>query len=240
MDNPDVAAKHSFRQQGIYVRSIYRNKTLFGLERWVMLSLAVIRFVLPSMIINTLAGRFAFPRNKVVVDVYCLLKVLTLLLILRTGSGSTTWAFIIAFLLLVDLYVYLLSVIFLGRSGLYAQPASINRSILLALLNFLEITAAVSIVYLHIAALCYAGNSVTSWHQAFYFSIITGTTIGFGDIAPCTPQGRLVASLHALGAMIFFGVVFTMLVSHIRLEGPKQGPVNKGQDSASNPASPAT
>jgi hypothetical protein len=232
MGNPVVAAKHSYRQQLTYVRDIWLDKTLFGLERWVMLALAAIRLLLPSMVVNVVAGRFTYPSNKVVVDVYCLLKTLVLVLILKEGLAPMKWALVVAGVLLVDLYVYLLSVVFLGRVGLYAQPASINRSILLALVNFVELAAAASIVYLHLGALCYAGTVVTGWHQAFYFSVITATTIGFGDIKPCSPHGRLVSSLHALGALVFIGVVFTMLVSHIRLEGPKEGPTNEGQDGA--------
>lgn len=223
MTNPIVAPKDSYHQQMAFITAIWNNSKLFGLERWVMLVLATFRLVLPSMVVNLVAARFAYPHNKVVVDVYCILKPVLLFGILKLGLASGTWALILACILIADLYVYLLSVIFLGRVGLYGQPASINRSVLLALINFIELAAAFSIVYLNLNALYYDDSVVTNWHQAVYFSVITAMTIGYGDVTPGTPPGRLVTSVHAFGSLVFVGVVFTLLVSRISLEGPRQG-----------------
>lgn len=224
--NAPVALKHSYRQQLAYIKAVWSNSEVFGLERWLMLVFLATRLVLPSMIVQELAARFAYPRNKVVVDIYVVLKPVALLLILKAGLAPKAWALGVACVLVADLYIYLLSIIFLGRVGLYAQPASINRSLLLALVNFGELAAAFSVVYLHLDALCVGGAALKAWHEAFYFSVITATTIGYGDITPCSPAGRLVASVHAVASLVFLGMVFTLFVSRIKLEGPKQGPTS--------------
>lgn len=42
--------------------------------------------------------------------------------------------------------------------------------------------------------------------DAIYFAFVTGLTIGYGDISPATPLGRLISILIGLIGMIFTGV----------------------------------
>ena len=39
--------------------------------------------------------------------------------------------------------------------------------------------------------------------DALYFTLVTGLTIGYGDIAPVTPMGRVVAILTGLMGMLY-------------------------------------
>lgn len=43
--------------------------------------------------------------------------------------------------------------------------------------------------------------------EALYFAYITGLTIGYGDISPVTPLGRITSILIGLVGMVFTGVV---------------------------------
>ena len=43
--------------------------------------------------------------------------------------------------------------------------------------------------------------------EALYFSLITALTIGYGDIAPATTTGRVVAVLLGLVGVVFTGLV---------------------------------
>ena len=43
--------------------------------------------------------------------------------------------------------------------------------------------------------------------DALYFTLITGLTVGYGDIAPKIPMARLIAVLLGLIGIIFTGIV---------------------------------
>jgi voltage-gated potassium channel Kch len=61
--------------------------------------------------------------------------------------------------------------------------------------------------------------------ESFYYEIITFTTVGYGDIIPATPQGKLLAICTALlGAT--HGVTFVALV----LQALTQHPPAKSQE----------
>ena len=48
--------------------------------------------------------------------------------------------------------------------------------------------------------------------EAMYFSFITGLTIGYGDIAPGTPTGRLISILLGVNGILFTGLVVAAAV----------------------------
>ncbi len=50
-----------------------------------------------------------------------------------------------------------------------------------------------------------------SFRDAIYFAAITGLTIGFGDITPSTPMGRLVVILIGLLGIVFTGIVVALV-----------------------------
>lgn len=48
---------------------------------------------------------------------------------------------------------------------------------------------------------------------AFYFSFITLTTVGYGDIAPVAPAARMLAIMEAMTGTLFVGMLIARLVS---------------------------
>ena len=48
--------------------------------------------------------------------------------------------------------------------------------------------------------------------EALYFSFITGLTIGYGDIAPGTPTGRIISILLGVNGILFTGLVVAAAV----------------------------
>jgi hypothetical protein len=49
--------------------------------------------------------------------------------------------------------------------------------------------------------------------QLVYFSLITLTTVGFGDITPVTPQARILAALEGLIGQLFLAIIVARLVA---------------------------
>ena len=68
-------------------------------------------------------------------------------------------------------------------------------------------------IFLSLAALVAAGAAGIAhfehlpFGEAFYFSLITGLTVGYGDITPQTAGGRIISVLVALVGVIFSGLV---------------------------------
>ena len=55
------------------------------------------------------------------------------------------------------------------------------------------------------------GDPLDSFVEAFYFTAIVITSLGFGDITPATPLGQVVVSLEAVGGFFMFAVLASML-----------------------------
>jgi voltage-gated potassium channel len=53
---------------------------------------------------------------------------------------------------------------------------------------------------------------------SFYFTVVTLTTVGYGDVTPVTPEGRLVALSILILGLLFFGVVIGSL-TELLVEG---------------------
>ncbi len=79
------------------------------------------------------------------------------------------------------------------------------RAIMLALLALVVVGAA---AVAHVEKMAFA--------DALYFAIVTGLTIGYGDIVMHTPVGRLIALLIGLGGILFSGLIVAVLVHAIR------------------------
>ncbi len=54
-------------------------------------------------------------------------------------------------------------------------------------------------------------NKPFAFVDALYFSSVIATTLGFGDIAPITPLGRIVVSAQAIVGFVLFALVTSTL-----------------------------
>jgi hypothetical protein len=50
------------------------------------------------------------------------------------------------------------------------------------------------------------------FYGKLYFSIVTISTLGYGDITPITPQGQAIAMLVALSGQLYLAILMAMLV----------------------------
>jgi len=92
-----------------------------------------------------------------------------------------------------------------GDDSIVSAP----RMVFLAFVNFAELAACFGTVYAADLAKLHGADGVVS---AYYFSLITQLTIGFGDIVP-TGYLRLVVVMHGAVAVAFFTLVFARLMT---------------------------
>ena len=57
-----------------------------------------------------------------------------------------------------------------------------------------------------------------------YFSFVTISTLGYGDIAPQTPPARALASTEAITGQLFVAVLIAALVGRFIAETPRPPP----------------
>jgi voltage-gated potassium channel Kch len=58
-----------------------------------------------------------------------------------------------------------------------------------------------------------AGTGALDWSEGLYWSVITSTTVGYGDIVPYTPYGRMFALFDALLGVLLMSVVAGLILS---------------------------
>ena len=65
------------------------------------------------------------------------------------------------------------------------------------------------------------GNQVVEWGDMFYFSFVTLTTLGYGDMSPVAGHARSLAVLEAATGVLYMGTLIARLVSEYRVPGDK-------------------
>ena len=68
-----------------------------------------------------------------------------------------------------------------------------------------------------------ASHTMTRFN-AIYFSYITLTTVGYGDITPVSPIARMLAIMEAMSGTLFVGILIARLVSLYSAPGPAEPP----------------
>ena len=58
-------------------------------------------------------------------------------------------------------------------------------------------------------------DSAKTWFTPFYFSIVTYTTLGFGDVKPKTLAGELVVSSEVILGYTTLGLLLSVLAQNI-------------------------
>jgi len=56
-------------------------------------------------------------------------------------------------------------------------------------------------------------DNIVHWGDMFYFSLVTLTTLGYGDITPTIPVARSLATLEAACGVIYMSILIARLVS---------------------------
>lgn len=66
-----------------------------------------------------------------------------------------------------------------------------------------------------------------SWLNAFYFTTVTLATVGYGDIVPHTPAGKLFTMFYIFFGVTIFVILARIVVSEFAIRGAKRRNQNK-------------
>jgi len=90
--------------------------------------------------------------------------------------------------------------------------------LLLAFLSYLFMVYGFGVIYTFIANVypnSFSAGSLT-FIQGVYFSLVTSSTVGFGDITPTTDLSRVVVMLQIIMSMAYVVILFSSAVSYAR------------------------
>jgi Ion channel len=89
----------------------------------------------------------------------------------------------------------------------------------MGLLNYLELCFDFAIFYRGLGLI---RNSNTAT-DALYFSFITASTVGYGDMSPISKSGRLLVILQCVCSLVFITLVFAKYVAEFEMGKSKIG-----------------
>lgn len=173
-----------------------------GIEKIFRLFLSSSVLLFPGIYIKYLASLKGNEYQDLAIDFYILLKLIFPILILVNDWQNNALVIWIMIYVLLETVLYIPTLIF--ASDLFSKPRSYKRSMLLLFLNYLEIVFAFGVLY---SCDNYLNKPLTSWFDAVYFSIITSSSIGYGDFYPITTIGKVLVSIQSL-LFLFFVVLF--------------------------------
>jgi voltage-gated potassium channel Kch len=92
-----------------------------------------------------------------------------------------------------------------------------SRSVVWAIIGFVEVSIGFAGLYLYSDSLGSFNKPLQGVVDSIYFSLVTSTTVGFGDIYPIRSGAKLLVSAHL--ALSFVMVVFAFSILVGRLQG---------------------
>lgn len=173
-----------------------------GIEKIVRLVLASSQLLFPGIYIKYWASKKGVEYQDLALDFYVLLKVIFPIVILINHWQNQEWLIWILVYVFLETVFYIPTLIF--ASDLFSKPRSYKRSMLLLFFNYLEIAFAYAVFY---SVGNYMNKPFFHWFDSIYFSIVTSSSIGYGDYHPITPIGKFLVTTQAL-LFLFFIVLF--------------------------------
>lgn len=169
-----------------------------GIEKIVRLFLSSSQLIFPGIYIKYLASKKGTEYEDLAMDFYVLTKVALPLLIIANQWQQYTFVLGLMIYVMLETVLYIPTLIF--ASDLFSIPRSYKRSMLLLFFNYLEIVFGFAVLY---SCDNYLNKPLTHWFDAIYFSSVTSSTIGFGDLYPVQPFGKFLVMIQSMLILMF-------------------------------------
>jgi hypothetical protein len=147
------------------------------------------------------------------------IAILSMILVLASHYNPV-WALLFANYLVLAAFLLLVSgslFIYLGQQGQIITRGRILVSVSLYFLLGLTWFALYNLINLvQPGSFAEAGTPLTGvahWSTMLYFSLVTLTTLGYGDIVAVRPTARMIATLEAAAGVLYVAITVARLVS---------------------------
>jgi len=198
------------------IKSIWNNdhQDDNGIEKIVRLILSISQLVFPGVYIKYVFYKTKFEWQDLAMDIYILAKLLFPFFVLVYQWQHITLLIGLIVYFLAETILYIPTLIF--ASDMLSKPRSYKRSMLLLFFNYIEIVIAFGVLYS-------CGNNMNipfkTWYDPIYFSIVTSSSIGFGDYYPVTTFAKVLVSIQALFFLTFVVLFLNFFTTKMKSKG---------------------
>lgn len=200
----------AIKNQCLIIKRIWNNDAHIdvGIEKLLRLFLATIQFAFPTVYIREVLWRFGYMYQVIGVEFYVLLKIIFPYFLLTTGLYTSKVCVGFTIYLLFDSICYVGSLIFI--SDQHVKSRSYGRSIILLMIDYIKLTLDFSVIY---AGLHLLGDKAKNVTDYIYFSFVTSATIGYGEIVPTVPLGKILVCFQSVIFLSFVVLVINIFTS---------------------------
>lgn len=197
------------------IKDVWHNSNYvdFGIERIFRLFLVISKVFFPGVYLEYVDRKSSYHQRKIRGEVYVIFKTALPFAILYFGLWGHMWLFILNIYLLIETYVYIFNKIFLPEHSI---GINYNRSLILLFFNFVEVIGSFAVIY---AGGDYLNESVGNITDALYFSLITGATVGYGDLHPITEDGKVIVMMQLVSTLSFLILFFNFFAPRAQDRG---------------------
>jgi len=198
------------------IRSIWNNdhEDDNGIEKIVRLLLSISHLVFPGVYIKHCSHKIGYQYQDLTMDAYVLAKVAFPVFILVNHWENNYYVVGLMVYLLLETVLYIPTLIF--ASDMLSRPRSYKRSMLLLFFNYIEIVFSFGVLYS-------CGDNMnkpfTGWYDPIYFSMVTSSSIGFGDYVPVTTYAKVLVSIQALFFLSFVVLFLNFFSNKVKNKG---------------------
>ena len=198
------------------IKSIWNNdhQDDNGIEKMIRLFLSISQFIFPGVYIKYILYKTKFEWQDLAMDIYILAKLFFPFFVLVYQWQHITVLIALIVYFLAETILYIPTLIF--ASDMLSKPRSYKRSMLLLFFNYIEIVIAFGVLYS-------CGNNMNipfiTWYDPIYFSIVTSSSIGFGDYYPVTTFAKMLVSIQALFFLTFVVLFLNFFSTKMKSKG---------------------
>ena len=170
-----------------------------------------------NLYITLVAATSELAENRALFGIAIVLAVTSMILVL-TSHYYTAWSLLFANYIVLAVFLMLVSAslfVYLGKREQVTRDRILVSVSLYFLLGLTWFALYNVINLVQPGSFMEAGaplTGITHWSTMLYFSLVTLTTLGYGDIVAVKPTARMVATLEASAGVLYIAITVARLV----------------------------